>query len=695
MYKKRKHHGQTKKNKNKPNQEKSVKVASNAATAIKSEQSKTLDDTPLDFWNPLQSLPKLTYSEPNEGNSHQRQEIGLLEDLPMEYRAQIPIRCQRQFISDGHAHDAAQPPDVVTWIDEWVRGASEQLPRSLDMLTMRKSIRAIRIRINQRLISNSGIDDGLIRPTIAAGGWPIIPGSSIKGLFRRRCKELGEPRSISWCGNSCRDDEAKQGSLRFHGAFPANPEWRKERGTNSLDLVHPQWKWQLGHKDLNHSAFAVISLNKPEIIIPISSSDSTITEDDWNDIENILVTAIQSSGIGGRTASGYGVSGEIKPEQVLFQCSVLGRGTAGKLLNGKSEFRSTMFRAAIRGMALRIFGGICDENTAEQKVDELFGGVTGEKPRRGILNCRYIDKNLPLLEQSRTKYTFALYTVSGRLQWGVNSLERHITEEELCNIKLLLQSLHGLVMTLGGFGKGWRRIDHEIFGKSLKESGYTTAPIGCHWQWDDYESLPSLLKVMSGAGIQSLLETARSCAFKLIGSEVSLDLADWQEVIHPKRSFIWTRIAANPTDSLAMKWFHAKGFENSSVPVALRLNRTEIGGRLENKRFNDGPTSVSRAWHRMYPLLGHQEAPRLNNAEAKPSSNPAAFQRAQKGTSITNSSKSVPIRFWNGPFLESFVLFPVNQKSGSHDLVEGAEAFIAKLQTLEDGTPNQFNRLVW
>ena len=200
---------------------------------------------------------------------------------------------------------------------------------------------------------------------------------------------------------------------------------------------------------------------------------------------------------------------------------------------------------------------------------------------------------------------------------------------------------------------------------------------------------------MSGAGIQSLLETARSCAFKLIGSEVSLDLADWQEVIHPKKSFIWTRIAANPTDSLAMKWFHAKGFENSSVPVALRLNRTEIGGRLENKRFNDGPTSVSRAWHRMYPLLGHQEAPRLNNAEAKPSSNPAAFQRAQKGTSITNSSKSVPIRFWNGPFLESFVLFPVNQKSGSHDLVEGAEAFIAKLQTLEDGTPNQFNRLVW
>jgi CRISPR-associated protein Cmr6 len=697
MPQRRKQHGQTKKNKNKNklNQEKSLQVAPNAVTTIESEQSKISDEIPLELRVPLQFLPKLTYSKPNEDNSYQRQDIDLLEDFPMEYRAQIPSRCQRQFISDGPERDAAQPPDVVTWINEWVRGANEQLPSTLDTLTMSKSIRAIRIRINHRLISNSDIDDGFIRPTIAAGGWPIIPGSSIKGLFRRRCKELGELRLISWCGNSCQDDEAKQGSLRFHGAFPANPEWRKDRGTDSLDLVHPQWKWQLGYKDPNHSAFAVISLNKPEIIIPISSSDSSITEDDWNDIENILVTAIQSDGIGGRTASGYGISGEIEPEKVIFQCSMLGRGTAGKLLNGKSEFRSTMFRAAIRGMALRIFGGLCDEYTAELKVDELFGGITGEKPRRGILNCRFIDKNLPLLQQSRTKYPFTVYTVSGRLQWGVNSLKRDISDEELCNIKLLLEVLHGLVMTLGGFGKGWRRIDHEIFGKSLNESGYTTVPIGCHWQWDDYESLPSLLKIMSGADIISLLETARSCALKLIGLGSGSKVAEWQEVIHPQRAFIWTRIAADPTDSLAMKWFHAKDFENSSVPVELRLHRTEIGGRLENKKFNDGPTSVSRAWHRMYPLLGHQETPRLNNADAKPSSNPAAFQRAQKGTSITNSSKSVPIRFWNGPFLESFVLFPVNQKSGSQDLVEGAAAFIAKLRALEDSNCNQFKRLVW
>ena len=165
------------------------------------------------------------------------------------------------------------------------------------------------------------------------------------------------------------------------------------------------------------------------------------------------------------------------------------------------------------------------------------------------------------------------------------------------------------------------------------------------------------------------------------------------ESAHPERTFVWTRIASSATDSLAMKWFHAKKSDNSDVPVALRLNRTEIGGRLENKKFNDGPTSVSRAWHRMYPLLGQQETPRVKNMEAKPTSNPAAFQRAQKGA--LSASKSVPIRFWNGPFLETFVLFPVNQNRGGHILVEGAQALINELRTLDDGSPNQFHRLEW
>jgi CRISPR-associated protein Cmr6 len=695
MSKHGKQHGPKKKNKNKPKQDQSVRVETSTTNTTVTNKSISLVERPVSFQIPLQSLPALTYSQSNEGTSRQSQEGDLLEEYPMEYRAQIPGRCQRQFISENRLSNTVQSHDVVTWLKEWVRGADEQFPSSLEKIVVSESIRVIRIKINQRLISNSGIDDGLIRPTIATGGWPIIPGSSIKGLFRNRCRELIEQRVTKWCGNSYDVGETKQGTLRFHGAFPANTEWRKEGGAYSLDLVHPQWKWQLGYKDLTHSAFAVISLNKPEIIIPISSSDPSITEKDWHDIENILITAIQSNGIGGRTASGYGVSGEIEPDRIIFQCSVLGRGTASTLLNGKPEFRSTMFRAAIRGMALRIFGGLCDENTAEQKVDELFGAITGEKPMRGILNCRYIDTNLPLLKKSQTDYPFELYTVSGRLQWSLNSLKRTITEKQLDNIKLLIEALHGLVMSLGGFGKGWRRIDHDFFGKSIKVSGYTTAPIGCHWQWDDYESLPSLLKVMDGADIKSLLQTARSCALEHIGSDRTTNIADWQEVIHPQRTFIWTRIAANPNDSLAMKWFHAKNSDNSNVHVSLRLNRTEIGGRLENKKLNDGPTSVSRAWHRMYPLLGQQETPRLDNVEAKPSSNPAAFQRAQKGSSISISSKSVPIRFWNGPFLESLVLFPVNQKRGSRVLVEGAEALIDQLRALEKESSNQFKRLEW
>lgn len=38
-----------------------------------------------------------------------------------------------------------------------------------------------------RFITNSGQDDGVIRPAIGAKGWPYYPGSSMKGIFRRAC----------------------------------------------------------------------------------------------------------------------------------------------------------------------------------------------------------------------------------------------------------------------------------------------------------------------------------------------------------------------------------------------------------------------------------------------------------------------------------------------------------------------------
>lgn len=674
-------------------------VRSSASSGNNSRLEKQIQPyhSPLPPRDPLEALPRLTYSQSGADKALQTRDVHLLDDIPMEYRAQIPGRCQRQFVSEDRSQNGRQPLDVVVWLQEWIQGSSEKLPSVWSDLIDCDSVHAVHQTILQRLISNCGTDDGLIRPVIGAEGWPVIPGSSIKGLFRRRCSAMNHPKTISWCGNSCGVEPAIQGSLRFHGAFPIKPEWRKSNGAQTLDLVHPQWRWQLGYKDQKHSAFALISLLKPEVVIPISSSDSSMTEKDWEDIKSILTRAVRSEGIGGRTASGYGVSGPVEKDQVIFQCNVLGRGSASKLLNGTPEYRSFMFRAAIRGMALRIFGGLCDEPTAEQKVDELFGGLLGDRPKRGILSCRYIDLRQPLLEQSKTTFSFTLYTASGSLQWGVNRLSRHIGSEERATIQNLLESLHGLVMTLGGFGKGWRRIDHEFFGQSLGRSGYTKAPIGCHWQWEEYDKLPDLLKVHSASDVKALLDAARNAARRLIGSkasEATASMANWQEVIHPDRTLIWTRIADNPSDSMAMKWFHAKKNERGVLPSALCLHRTDIGGRLENSRYNDGPTCVSRVWHRMYPLMGREETKRGVEERARPASRSSVFQRASRSAPLsTNQPK--PAQFWNGPFLESFVLFPVNQRSAKLEKIVDSDALISELDRLATDSEENFSRLFW
>ena len=136
-----------------------------------------------------------------------------------------------------------------------------------------------------------------------------------------------------------------------------------------LDVAHPQQNWQVGFNNgrESHSAFGVVSLYKPRLQVGLSSTDPSLTAVEWQEIDRTLRQALQQ-GIGGRTCVGYGSSGAIDGD-LIFQCGLSGQGPAAKLLDDTAEFRPTMFRAAIRGMALRLFGGISDGNTAMAAVD--------------------------------------------------------------------------------------------------------------------------------------------------------------------------------------------------------------------------------------------------------------------------------------------------------------------------------------
>ena len=324
--------------------------------------------------------------------------------VPIEFRAQVPGRAQRQYIKRPKDAPPGWKPDIQLWIDQWTDRIDDKVPFSAEGLHI------VEAQIDWRLISNSGTDEGIIRPVIGAGGWPLLPGSGIKGLFRRACPAGKVQR---WCGSPCASGDLSPGVLRFHGAWPANVNWTQ----GLLDVAHPQQNWQVGfgNGSESHSAFGIVSLHRPLLKIGLSST-VPLGDGEWAVIDATLKKALEQ-GLGGRTVAGYGSSGKIEGD-VLFQVGLEGQGPAAKLLDGTAEFRPTMFRAAIRGMALRLFGGLNDERTALQVVGELFGSLSREEGQNvGLLATAFTGSQTQLGKFGSGTWAQPVFATSGQLQW--------------------------------------------------------------------------------------------------------------------------------------------------------------------------------------------------------------------------------------------------------------------------------------
>lgn len=623
--------------------------------------------------------------------------ILMANKVPMDYRAQAPGRCQRQFIQRQKDLKPGEKPAIQQWINEWIDRIDPQMPFSVE------GLHTIEVQIDWRLISNSGLDDGVIRPVIGAGGWPLIAGSSIKGLFRRACQEQEPQQLLHWCGGTVAGEDGpsiQPGCLRFHGAWPADNSW-----TNGLlDLAHPQQDWQVGIGTAKSGgAFAVVSLYRPRLVIGISSS-TPLSKKEWEEVTATLRSAL-AMGIGGRTCVGYGSSGRLTGE-LLFECALEGQGPAAKLLDGRPEFRPTMFRAAIRGMALRLFGGVTDARTARGVVARLFGSINPEDDKGG---------NVGLVATAFTEATAQLgsfgwlnnppptYATSGRLQWRrMRSCSAGEKEALLID---LLAALHGLTMSLGGFGRGWRRPDHRIFLPA-----YTKNLIGCHWQWRDVATLPPWIHVQRPEALAKLLQRSRDLArewLEATGQPMG-GPAPWREVIHPQQMQIWTRTATHPADAKAVAWFHhspegSRG--NQSDPRDLKS--TLLAGQMNQ---------VGLIWNRLLPLLesgGPTAAPAAAGA-ANPTARPAAAAmvrpaptalarpgavvarpqapvRRQQQATPPRQQGNVSIIVHQGPYLEILVLHPRPNNPRSRD-VQHINNFIAEMN---QGAGADFQCLKW
>jgi CRISPR-associated protein Cmr6 len=537
--------------------------------------------------------------------------------VPMDHRAQVQGRCQRQFIKKPNNAPPGWRSDIQMWVDEWVERVDQTSPFT------QTALRLVDVQIDWRLISNSGVDEGIIRPVIGAGGWPLIPGSGIKGLFRRACTT---ERIVRWCGSPCGPGDLTPGILRFHGAWPADATWK----SGLLDVAHPQQNWQVGFNDgrEGHSAFGMVSLHRPRLQIGLSCTDSTITQGEWEEIEGTLRRALRA-GIGGRTCVGYGSSGRLTGE-LLFECALEGQGPAAKLLDGSPEFRPTMFRAAIRGMALRLFGGLTDASTALQIVGRLFGSLGREEGQNvGLLATAYTDAVVDLATYGRGGWVQPIYATSGQLQWRLTRTPGSRETTEL--LTELLVSLHGLTMSLGGFGRGWRRPDHRIF-----DPNYGKTPIGCHWQWRNVDKLPSWIDVQSAPDLARLLQRSRHVATRWLEAtgQQCQGSAPWREVFDPRQMRIWTRRADDSAGAKAIHWFHQPR-DGEPRRDARDLRKSDLAGKMNQ---------VGLIWNRMLPLLERVEktaalaAAPVANPTARlgggPLARPAAAAQARPGAAV-------------------------------------------------------------
>jgi CRISPR-associated protein Cmr6 len=515
------------------------------------------------------------------------------QKVPMMFRAQIVGRCQVQRILPDR-QKSGEEQDVERWTNEWIDKAYPHPPQFSGRVQTSRAY-----RMNWRFVTNGGQDDGVIRPVIGAYGCPFYPGSSMKGAFRHACSaEQGD----RYCGKELSGGDFEPGLLRFQGGYPTDSQWQNQL----IDLIHPQQERQV-QREKNTSAFAQISLYQPTLQFGISSTEE-LPEAEWETIWQIWERAL-ANGLGCRVSAGYGqVSGHTG--KILYQARLKGKGQAPKLLDQTGEFRPNVFRAALRGHALRLFGGLTRSEQAEQLVNQLFGSVRGAGDV-GLLSMSFQADRLDLGSYGRDRWRQSTYDVEGELFWMLNRpLSDQQQRRTLAN---LVKALTHFAMVLGGFGKSWRRADHRLFYPEYAEQDYKPL-IGCHWQWAGEESLTKNYAVRELKQVAALIEGVRSIArtwIELQGGLPDQDWADdWREAWHPQQVQVWGRMADEAEDCLAARWLHAPYRDRDSRARITEgsIYRTTVTGQMG---------TIGRLWHRMYPVVR-----RVKGADGQPEIKP-------------------------------------------------------------------------
>jgi CRISPR-associated protein Cmr6 len=434
-----------------------------------------------------------------------------------------------------------------------------------------------------RMVTNSGQDEGVIRPVIGERGWAYFPGSSMKGAFLRACRQLYPNQTARYCGGDGDDSELHPGILRFHGGYPSNDSWLDDA---MVDIIHPQESWQSNGSRLSHETPKVqISLYQPTFIFGISSTEQ-LAEADWAEIWQIWDKALER-GIGSRVSAGYG---QIKKhgESKLAMVGLSGQGIASRRINLEGEFRPNGFKAALRGHTRRLWHGITDEKTVDRLTNQLWGGIVkGESATVGLLGIAFSAPDLELdewvAEGNRNNRVPVYETGDAALQ--VLVMQNGLSQEQRDELKSFVIRLIRFSMLLGGFGKSWRRADHRLF---LPD--YRRQMIGCHWEFTQPSQKLYIPTNSNLTGIKRFLETFHQKAQEFSWLTAIADRKapnhTWREAWCRTNVQVWGRIAEGEDDSKAIAWLHQD---------------YQKGHSIKQSALTGSMNQIGRIWHRMYP----------------------------------------------------------------------------------------------
>lgn len=496
------------------------------------------------------------------------------QQIPMMYRAQVSGRCSLQYPSKKDRRNY-----LKEWTEEWVYPDknNENKPfyqhQEPEKLNLDGSVYRIKIEFPFRVFTNCG-QDSILRPTIGKNGIPFIPGSSIKGLFKRlpnNTKAVTKETIDKYCGTA-----DKPGILRFHGAYPVG-DWAgtrivevngyEETRYGMVDVVHPQQERQVEHEG-GPQAIATISFYHPTFIFELSSI-KPLPEDEWKKIDGCLRQALRQ-GLGGKTSTGYGLYDAPKYEYPLW-VQLKGKGVSPLLRSGEPEFRPNLFKATLRGHVSRLLAGVSNDKTAiKKKVNRLFGCT--EKP--GDVQLYWQSKSGCPKHDTFGNEKTPVYETKGEL-----SLDA--PKKDLAFLQKVLE----FTFVMAGLGKSWRRVWHRDFLPK-----YKTRAIGCHWEWLDSDIKRT--NIQSSEDLKNFLTELHQQTKQYMGVSLNSELfTPWCEAWSPKRLSVFSKEVSK--SSKAIELFHKEEFKTTPA----------IGGKRPG---DDRPYFFSLVWHRMLPIDGNK-----------------------------------------------------------------------------------------